>query len=110
MTVDTDAARRAALWEKFGRPESFDAAEALRLIGKRGEVHPRDAWACVYQSQEAADAFAESNEKHHGHPHLGHVTLDSGSVLGVIDLRPASLRHGGEITDPALPDGWQPST
>jgi hypothetical protein len=88
---------------RYGTPVTADTAGALRRLGLRDTVHPLDAYAFRYQSQEAADAFAVSNREHHGHPDLGSYVAHGG-VIGVIDLR-HSLEH---VTDPALPDDWRP--
>jgi hypothetical protein len=105
--MDTLRRVRAELWHQYGRPKAADTAMALRLLGKRDEVHPRDAFACVYSSREAAEAFREANREHWGHPSLGIVVVDGG-VLGVSDLRPALRGFGAEPTNPALPDDWRP--
>jgi hypothetical protein len=97
---------RADLARRYGRPKSVDTAGALRLLGKRAEVHPRCAFAAVYSSQEAAEAFRDANLEYWGHPSLG-LTVVDGGVLGAIDLRPSLRGFGVEPTDPALPDGWR---
>lgn len=101
MAFDSGASLRA----RYGRPLTADVAGALRRLGLREAVHPLDAYAFRYDSQEAADAFAVSNLEHHGHPDLGSYLADDGGVVGVLDLRPALAPH---VTDPALPDDWRP--
>jgi hypothetical protein len=100
--------RRARLIEEHGQPRRHDAGGALRLLGCRAAVHPRDVIASAYQDQAAAAAWAESNLAHYGHPSLGAVTVEGVGVVGVLDLRPALAAHGVPPTDPARPDGWLP--
>jgi hypothetical protein len=95
---------RQQLWARYGQPESVDTAAALRLIGKREEVHPRDAHAFRYQSVEAAEAYASANLEHWGHPTLGAHVGEDGSVVGVLDFRPQLASLDREPTDPSLPD------
>lgn len=79
----------------------------LRLIGKRDEVHPRDALAIAYRDRAAAVASAAGNLKHHGHPSLG-IAEYGGEAVGVLDLRPSYATDGIAALDPSLPDDWQP--
>jgi hypothetical protein len=105
--------RRALLVARHGLPAQVPAAAALRLLGRRAEVHPNDAVAFAYRDQAAADAYAESNAQHQGIPSLGSRPVD-GAIVGVLDLRPALARHARqagrswEFTDPGLPDDWHP--
>jgi hypothetical protein len=102
ISIEDFDARRQALFARFGRPESFrDTAVALRLIGKRDEIHPDDAYAFLYQSRESAEAFAESNRRHGDAIPLGIMPLGD-QWLGVIDLRPQLLPR--QTHDPAAPD------
>jgi hypothetical protein len=94
--------RQAILAARYGAPRWADRSAALRLLGLRGQVHPRDVAAFAYRDRAAADAWARSNLDHHGYPSLGTV-IAGGEVIGVTDLRPARA----EPTDPALPDDWQ---
>jgi hypothetical protein len=89
------------------KPQGFDTAEGLRLIGKRSEIHPRDAHAFLYPSREAADLFAQANRERNGVETLGTAEVEGG-VVGVLDIRSFYLDHGGSPTDPALPDDWTP--
>jgi hypothetical protein len=99
---------RAKLVREHGQPKGVDAGLALRLLGRRHEVHPRDVVAFVYPSVEAERAYAEANEENWGHGRLGPMPVDGG-ILGVTDLRPVQKRDWGiEPTDPALPDNWRP--
>jgi antitoxin (DNA-binding transcriptional repressor) of toxin-antitoxin stability system len=90
----THALTRWELAEKYGQPEHFSEAEALRMLG-RTDVSPGVVYASRYRDREAAEAYAAANLEHHGHPSLGMIYLagegwggDEGWV-GVIDLRPA---------------------
>lgn len=77
-----------------------DTAMALRLLGKREEIHPHDAVAFIYPSRAVAADFAMSNLEIHGHDTYS-VAVEGG-VIGVVDLRHCF----SEVTDPARPDGW----
>jgi hypothetical protein len=104
LDIEDHAERRFALMARFatfGRPETFsDRAEALRLIGKRTEVHPDDAWASTYPTRECAETFAEANRRHNNAPSLGIIACGD-RWLGVTDLRP---QLGTKVTDPSVPD------
>jgi hypothetical protein len=102
-------AHRAELTAAHGTPRPFDTAYALRLLGQRAQVHPRDAYAFAYRDQAAADAWQAATRTHHGIPSLGTAPSDAG-VIGVYDLRPALAgEFGAPVTDPGLPDGWTPA-
>ena len=49
-------ARHAELVERYGKAEMVDLS-ALRLVGKRGEVHPDDVGAFVHRTRESFDAM-----------------------------------------------------
>jgi len=85
--------RHRALCARWGKPETADAGQALRLIGCRG-VHPDEVHASRYASREAAEAFAASNLEHLASPSLG-IVQDGDSWLGVTDLRPQLAALGG---------------
>jgi hypothetical protein len=87
-------ARRAALTAEHGKPEHVAGSDALALARTAGiPVDPRvtagDVFAAVYRDEAAADAWAESNLTHYGHPQLAKVPLPDGRVVGILDLRPA---------------------
>jgi hypothetical protein len=105
IDIEDDAARREALFARFGTPSTYpDTAGALRLIGKRDEVHPDEAVAFTYPSRECAEAFAASNLKRDGVPSLG-LTERAGAWLGVLDLRPCYATSQSYLaTDPSVPD------
>jgi hypothetical protein len=97
---------------RFGA-KRFDPAIALRLAGKRGEVHPLDIAAFVYPSMEKAERAADANRKLHRHYVLGPIVTEIGPV-NIIDFRPAFARIHADAgteyrpTDPNLPDNYQP--
>lgn len=98
---------RAPLVREYGNPKIVDTAWALRMLGKRDEIHPRNAFAAVYPSEEAAQAYADANSEHWGYVSVGRIPVDGG-ILGVTDLRRAWRDLDHPITDPALPDDWKP--
>lgn len=82
-----------------------DRGMALRLIGRRHEIHPRDVVAFRHRSEGVADLSEFLNREWYGHEIAGRVMLDNG-ILIVLDLRPLLRRMGSPVTDPARPDGW----
>lgn len=95
-----DLLRRELLYRQWGKPEQVtDTGAALRLAGRRGDVHPADAIAFRYPSREAAQAYADSNAAHNHVPSLG-IVADGGTWVGVLDLRGKC----GPVTDAAEPD------
>lgn len=98
--------RRARLWAKYGRPDTVDAAEALKVLSIT-DVTPDKVTAFRYRDREAADAYASANLELHGLAVLGTYELPAGGVVGVLDLRPElarmdALRANG-IRRPAMP-------
>jgi hypothetical protein len=108
MIEPGEGERRRRLIAEHGNTHSADTAAALRLIGKRDQVHPRDAAAFAYRDRAAADAYAASNAEHNGIPSLG-TAVKGDEIIGVLDLRGTLAEHGAEPTDPRLPDDWKPS-
>lgn len=112
------ARRRAALTARHGQPRSLgrpaETAAALRALGLRGRVHPRDAFAFAYRDAAAAAAWQQATLTHHDTPSLGTCAAEGGGVTGVYDLRPAlagiaqDAGRSWAYTDPALPDDWTP--
>lgn len=98
----------AALRAKYPGVKVIDAGEPLRHLGLRDAIHPFDAVASLFPSQEAADAFAAANLEDYGHPNLGSYA-DGDGVIGVLDMRPALAQMGGRPCDPLLPDDWKPA-
>jgi hypothetical protein len=74
--------RRVALEVLHGKPERLPAREEHVL-------------AFRHSSQEAAEAYADSNRNHHGHPAWVEQTPDG--WLSVVDLRPAVARAREEV-------------
>jgi hypothetical protein len=102
-TAEVTAAteRRARLTAEHGRPEHVSGPDALALAEGAGvPVDPRvtagDVLACIYRDEAAADAWAESNMTHYGHPLLAKVPLPDGRVVGILDLRPALEKFAQE--------------
>lgn len=109
MSCGTDhGLSRDLLAAEYGKPAPAEPGAALRLLGLRHQVHPRDVRAHVYRDQPAADAWAAANRDLHGYPFLGTAPC-AGGITGVIDLRPSLRAHGVTPTDPALPDTWLPA-
>lgn len=103
------AARRAAgkLNERGGKPQRVRPGPALRALGKRHDIHPRDTYAALYSSRDMLAEWAELNAELYGHPVLGEVDTERG-VIGVYDLRPQHARAGVKLTPPEMPDDWRP--
>jgi hypothetical protein len=94
-------ARRAALAAEHGRPEPLAGSDALALARAAGvpvdpQVTSGDIYASIYRDDAAADAWAESNLTHYGHPQLAKVPLPDGRVVGILDLRPALEKFAAE--------------
>jgi hypothetical protein len=95
-------ARRSRLAGQHGTPETISASDALAIaMTALATVDPTvtadDVYASVYRDQAAADAWADANLTHNGHPTLARVPLPDGRVIGILDLRPA-LRRAREET------------
>lgn len=101
--------RRDQLRAGHGQPARLaDTAAALRLAGARSQVHPADALAFTYRDLAAARAYAQANLDGHGIPSLGIAVTESGTAIGVLDLRAPFARHDGWTpADPAWPDTWR---
>jgi hypothetical protein len=105
--VEDHEQRRRRLITEHGEPRPVKAAVPLELLGRRAEVHPRDAVAFAYRDLGAAAAWTETTREHYGIPSLGIVTVD-GAIVGVYDLRAALAANGAGATSPRLPDNWTP--
>jgi hypothetical protein len=90
-----------------GGGRRVDTGAALRLIGKRDEVHPRDAIAFAYRDHAAARAYASANLELYGHPSLG-TGIGGDEIIVVHDLRPSFTTHCLGVTAPGHPDDWPP--
>lgn len=100
-------ARTARLAARYGRPEHVCTAYARKLAAAAQvpvdpSVEPDDIWASIYRDAASADAYAESNLTHHGHPTLAKVPLPDGRVLGILDLRPSLERARREAREEEL--------
>jgi hypothetical protein len=82
-----------------------DRGMALRLIGRRHEIHPRDVVAFRHRHVGVADLSEFLNREWYGHEIAGRVMLDNG-ILIVLDLRPSLRRQNIPVTDPVRPDDW----
>lgn len=91
----TEDLTREQLHEKYGTPESVSRDRIREMIRLTGAVctDTNDAFAFRYPSTEAAEAFADANQRHHGHTSYGPVTLEDG-VYGVLVLNPAAVPVG----------------
>ncbi len=87
--------RQERMFRRYGKPEQVSELAAWELLHP-DDVSPAEICAFRYRDQEAADAYAASNLEHYGHPSLGTVRLEDGTVIGVLDLRPALRRARGE--------------
>lgn len=105
MDDDEFGRRKAALLAMGGQPRHVSAAPALRLIGRRDEVHPVDVHACAYRTEALARAWHQLNLDHYGHPSLGVATVD-GAVIGVLDLRPVLAGFRVAPVPPDYPDNY----
>lgn len=111
MTPQQRAEYQDYMFGKYGRPEPFPPRQALEKLElghwKTGpnnnpvwisDITDHEVMAFRYESQEAADAWAEGNLEHNGHPALGSYPdpAGDGAVIGVLDLRPAlaALKEG----------------
>ena len=82
-----------------------DTAAALRLAGKRGEIHPDDAVAFIYPDRAYFDAAAQRDREIHHNEVIGPFDTPEG-LMGIVDLRPQLALSGDRIADPALPDDY----
>jgi hypothetical protein len=78
-------------------------AAALRLAGKRDEIHPNDAVALIYPSREYFEASARRDREIHHNDVIGPLVTEMG-LLGIVDLRRQMRESGWQVTDPSLPD------
>lgn len=75
----------------YGHPESADLFMVLHLLGDP-DIDTTWAVAYRYPSTEAHDAFADGNQRHHGHQSLGPATGPDGAVYGITIMDPPG-RH-----------------
>lgn len=79
------------------------AAAALRLAGKRAEIHPNDVVALIYPSREYFEASAARDRENHHNDVIGPLVTEMG-LLGIVDMRRQLRESGWQVTDPSLPD------
>lgn len=84
-----------------------DTAAALRLAGKRGEIHPVDAIAFIYPDAAYFEASAKRDREIHGNEVSGPFETAEG-LTGVVSMVPQLRANGWRVTDPSLPDDWTP--
>lgn len=106
MTSPRDPGVLESLYRRYGRPERYSTALALRLFGLRGQIHPLDAYAWRYASVEAAEVFAARSRRYLIHTVHGPLITEVGPI-NLLDLRPWLIQHGAEPRDPVLPDDWR---
>lgn len=90
------------------RAQRTDTAAALRLAGKRDEIHPLDAVAFLYPDRAYFEASAKRDREIHHNDVIGPFIAGDG-LLGIVDIRRQVREHGWRVTDPALPDDWSPA-
>lgn len=66
----------------YGKPEAADLPMVLHMLGNPG-IDTDWAVAYRYPSEEACKAFADGNQRHHGHTSLGPVTGPDGGIYGI---------------------------
>jgi hypothetical protein len=84
-----------------------DTAAALRLAGRRDEIHPADAMAFTYPDREYFEASAKRDRENNGNEVIGPFETDEG-LIGIVSMQPQMRARGWEVTDPALPDDYGP--
>ena len=78
------------LRDDYGKPEHFDAATALHLLGRPGDLTGTCTLiASRYPTMEVAQAFAAGNLRHHGHETIGPAETEQG-VIAITILKPES--------------------
>lgn len=103
MILEYEAEVQAFRTRAEGKSSKLPSDVALRLIGKRDEVHPRDVIAFVWRDPELAEEACRGNREWFEHDVWGPIMIDGG-MLEVIDFRPDLRRQGLPVTDPSLPD------
>jgi hypothetical protein len=85
-----------------------DTAAALRLAGRRGDIHPHDAIAFIYPDRAYFEESAGRDREIHGNEVIGPMMTECG-LIAVVSIVPQMRREGYPATDPALPDNWEPA-
>lgn len=82
---------------RYGKPVKIPGIVGLATLGLDDQGIPADdVIAFRYSSLQAAEAFAASNKRRHGHPSLGVAEENDGGAVGVTDLRPALAKLQAE--------------
>jgi hypothetical protein len=76
---------------------------ALRVAGKRAEIHPHDAVAFIYPDRAYFEASAQRDREIHHNDVIGPLVTDAG-LIGIVDMRRQLREMGASATDPAFPD------
>jgi hypothetical protein len=84
-----------------------DTAAALRLAGKRDEIHPDDAFALIYPDRAYFEASAKRDREIHHNDVIGPLETPDG-LIGIVDMRWQMREMGCPPTDPSLPDDRGP--
>lgn len=85
----------AELRARYGAAmQTADAEMVMRLLGNPDVPDGLDPFAFEYTSAEACEAFAASNQQHHGWQSLGPVTGPAGRVYGVVLVGTHCPMHG----------------
>ena len=85
------------------RAPQVNTAAALRLAGKRAEIHPHDAIAFTYPDRAYFEASAQRDREIYHNDVIGPLVTDAG-LIGIVDMRRQLREMGGNATDPVLPD------
>ena len=91
MTPERDISAEE-LRSTWGTPEQVPAGPVLRLLGyTEAEIHASEGSVVAhrYPSMEACKAFADGNQRHHGHTSSSIETADG--VFGITRLNPGLL-------------------
>lgn len=89
MRIDSADMTAGQLRDYYGKPDAVDLPMVLHMLGDP-DIDTDMAIACRYPSTEAHDAFADGNQRHHGHTSLGPVTGPDGAIYGVTVMRQPS--------------------
>lgn len=93
-------------WDAHQHAQEADTPAALRMTGLRDLIHPDDAMAYLYPSEEYFKVSAAADRELGNLVH-GPLVTEMG-LLGIVDVRPQLQAAGCQPTDPALPDRREP--
>jgi hypothetical protein len=86
---------------------AYNPDAALRLIHRRGDIHPDDVVVFVYRTRNAALLHSRSNREAYHHDILAAAFPVNGVWISIVSLRKWLRAHGPGPTDPAEPwTGW----